>query len=258
MKILSWNVNGIRAVDKKGALDEVLQKYDPDIFFFQETKARSEQLREELMAHPGYYQFYHSAQKPGYAGTAVWVKKETISEVSFFTGMSDFEDIEGRISQIQFDDWAMLGVYFPNGGKSPEAWEGKLQFYDDFLRAVSDLRSAGKRVIFTGDINCCHEAIDIARPKENDGNIGFHPLERAAISRWIEAGFLDVWREKNPNLSGVYSWWSYRGGARDRNVGWRIDSFFVDAPLLSQVKNMQYLTDQKGSDHCPILLEMKD
>ncbi len=255
MKIISWNVNGIRAVERKGALAEVLKSENPDILLFQEIKATPEQLSDELVAHPEYAQFYHPAEKKGYAGTAIWIKKNGFGEIRFLTGMPHFVDNEGRISQVQFGDFAILSLYFPNGGKSPEAWEGKLRFYEDLEKYASALRKSGKIVIFGGDINCAHEEIDLARPRENDGVIGFHPEERRRISDWTAKNWADVFRDFFPETI-TYSWWSPRGGARFRNVGWRIDAFFMDRNFLDRVQKIEYLTEQTGSDHCPVVLEI--
>jgi exodeoxyribonuclease-3 len=197
MKIISWNVNGIRAVERKGALDEFLQTHDPDIFLLQEIKAKDNQLSKELREHPEYHQFYHPAEKPGYAGTGIWIKKNGHGEVVFTTGMPDYDDDEGRVSRVDFQEWSVLGIYFPNGGKSPEAWEGKLVFYDHFLEYVNSLRNEGRKVVWAGDVNCAHEEIDIARPKENEGSIGFLPEERAWVTKVIENGWDDVFRKLN-------------------------------------------------------------
>ncbi len=259
MKLISWNVNGIRAVERKGDLESFLKQHDPDIFFIQETKSKPEQIQPIIEKYDAYEQFYHSAEKPGYAGTAIWVKKDfklQTSNCKLQIGMPNFTDDEGRISRISFDDKEMLGVYFPNGGKSPEAWKGKLEFYEKFLAFVNQLRAEGKTVIFTGDVNCAHEEIDLARPKNNEGKIGFHPEERAWLTKWIKDGWTDVWRERNPEVRDVYSWWHVITRSRATNVGWRIDYFFVDEKFLSQVKDVQYLTTQMGSDHCPILLDI--
>jgi len=261
MKLISWNVNGIRALEKKGNLETFLNTYTPDIFLIQEIKAKPEQMTHLVEKYEKYEQFYNSAEKPGYAGTAIWIKKtlchselDSESNRIFSIGMPNFEDTEGRISRVSFDDKEILGVYFPNGGKSPEAWKGKLEFYEKFLAFVNQLRAEGKTVIFTGDVNCAHEEIDLARPKNNEGEIGFHPEERTWLTKWIEDGWKDVWRERNPEVRDVYSWWHVITRSRATNVGWRIDYFFVDEKYLSQVTDIQYLTDQMGSDHCPILL----
>ncbi len=259
MNIISWNVNGIRAVERKGDLEAFLKTHNPDVFLIQETKLQEHQTNELREKYSEYQQFYHSAEKPGYAGTAIWLRKSQFELLEFElkVGMPDFEDTEGRISRVDIGDLAILGVYFPNGGKSPEAWEGKLVFYEKFLKYVNSLRSEGKQVVFAGDVNCAHERIDLARPDDNDGAIGFHPDERAHINQWIADGWIDAWRARNPGVENVYSWWHVITRARSRNVGWRIDYFFVDKALLEKVENVEYLTQQMGSDHCPIQLFYK-
>lgn len=262
MKIISWNVNGLRAVERKEEWGKFLAAYDPDIVFIQETKSQPEQVTKIDEAYPTYAQFYHSAEKKGYSGVGIWYKKDLpITDVSFHHEMKEdpFAN-EGRIAQLNYtqagDDYSVLGVYFPNGGKSPEAWDGKLLFYEKFLDHVNQLRTEGKKVIFTGDVNCAHYPIDLARPKDNEGVIGFHPKERAWLDQWVEDGWVDVWRKTYPEKTDVYSWWHLITRSRARNVGWRIDYFFVDEPLMKQVKSIEYLNDQMGSDHCPVLLEV--
>ncbi len=274
MKIISWNVNGIRAIHKKKELGGFIQKYQPDIFCMQETKCKENQIKNIIEEFSEFIQFYTEAEKAGYSGTAIWVSKKFLEknniaeqDITFISGMSDFYiDNEGRISRIDFTknsiEYSVLTVYFPNGGKSDEAWAQKIIFYRKFLEYVQYLeakKSEGgceKTVIFSGDVNVCHEAIDIARPKQNEGKIGFHPSERKEITKWINSGFKDVWREKNRTQGDQYSWWSYRGGARERNVGWRIDYFFIPQKMLSVVKNIEYINAQMGSDHCPVVLEI--
>lgn len=263
MKIISWNVNGLRAIEKKGELHNFITMYSPEILCLQETKSKHEQVKFIDEKFPEYEKFYHSAEKPGYSGTAIWIQRKFSASHSFHSGMPDFNDTEGRISRVDFTkdekNFSVIGVYFPNGGKSPEAWDGpdgKLDFYIKFLSYVQELKSQGRTVIFCGDVNTCHQEVDIARPKSNEGKIGFHPLERQKISNWITAGWKDIWREKNPEVIDQYSWWSYRGGARDRNVGWRIDYFFIDEKFLPSVQKIQYLNAQIGSDHCPVSLEV--
>ena len=260
MKIASWNVNGIRAVERKNELEIFLANHNPDILFIQEIKAQKEKLSQTLTHHPEYIQFYHSAQKPGYAGTGVWIKKSSLTTsqetpLYFWTGMPDFNDNEGRISRIDYHEYTLLGIYFPNGGKSTEAWEEKLIFYEKFLTYINELRKEGKKVIWCGDINAAHEAIDLARPKENEKSIGFLPEERAWINKVIKNEWIDIFRFKHPNQK-TYSWWHIITQARKRNVGWRIDYFFIDKKLLPQVENIEYLNHQMGSDHCPLLLKI--
>lgn len=262
MKIVSWNVNGIRAVERKKSLHEFLETTDPDVFFLQEIKGKEEQFSKFLTEHPDYEQFYHSAEKAGYAGTGVWVKKNLeIENLEFHTGMPNWDDNEGRILRVSFTDkksaenFELLGVYFPNGGKSPAAWDEKLVFYERFLDFVNQLRADGKTVIWTGDVNCAHNEIDLARPESNRKSIGFLPEERAWISKCVEHNWLDIWRSKFPEKV-VYSWWHVISRARLRNVGWRIDYFFCDAVFFPRIKNIEYLNDQLGSDHCPVMIEI--
>lgn len=255
MKIISWNVNGIRAIEKKGELDVLLAEQNPDVLLLQETKANQDQLSAYLTEHVDYLQFYHSAEKKGYSGVSVWLKRSISDGSTFSTGMPGFEDTEGRIGRIDVGNTIIFGVYFPNGGKSQAAWDDKLVFYDKFLDYVNDLRDEGRKVIWAGDVNCAHEDIDLARPKDNKKSIGFLPEERAWVSKVIENGWVDVYRHNNPE-SVIYSWWHMRSGARSRNVGWRIDYFFIDEAYLEDVTNVAYLNDQMGSDHCPIKLEI--
>ena len=255
MKIISWNVNGIRAIEKKGELDALLAAQNPDVLMLQETKANRDQLSEHLTEHPAYAQFYHSAEKKGYSGVSIWVKRTHSEGAEFSTGMPGFDDTEGRIGRIDLGNTTIFGVYFPNGGKSEAAWDGKLVFYEKFLGYVNDLRDAGRTVVWAGDVNCAHEEIDLARPKDNKKSIGFLPEERAWVSKCIEHGWVDIYRHNNPETV-MYSWWHMRSGARARNVGWRIDYFFVDEATMDRVTDMTYLNDQMGSDHCPVVLEL--
>ncbi|MBI5414658.1 exodeoxyribonuclease III [Candidatus Peregrinibacteria bacterium] len=251
MNIISWNVNGIRAVEKKGEFEKLIRNENPDILLFQETKAKEDQLSGFLKKYEEYDQFYNAAEKPGYSGTAIWIKKSFEKNVSFSHGMPNFADHEGRIARLDFDDIVIFSVYFPNGGKSEEAWEGKILFYDAFLKHINDLRKEGKHVIWAGDVNCAHEEIDIARPKENENSIGFLPEERAWVSRVIEENWIDVFRKMYPEKV-IYSWWHVISRARDRNIGWRIDYVFVDEKMYSKVKEIEYVNEQMGSDHCPV------
>ncbi|MCS6984972.1 MAG: exodeoxyribonuclease III [Leptospiraceae bacterium] len=252
-KIISWNVNGLRAVEKKGELKKLIDEYAPDLFFIQETKAKPEQLSPWLLENPQYETYYHSAERPGYSGTALWVKKGLIEQKEILRGMPGWRDHEGRVMGLAFKDYMLYGVYFPNGGKSPEAWREKLQFYDHFHRYIHSLRDNGKKVIFAGDLNVAHQEIDLARPKENENTIGFLPEERAWVTRLIEDNWIDVFRALYPDKVS-YTWWQLQTRARERNIGWRIDYFVVDKPLLKRVKDIHHLNDHMGSDHCPILL----
>ena len=255
MKIISWNVNGIRAVERKGDLDSLIDSENPDILMLQETKAHPEQLSKSLTHHPDYLQFYHSAEKKGYSGTSIWVKRVHSNMTTYKTGMTGFKDMEGRISRLDIDKYSYLGVYFPNGGKSEDAWKGKLVFYDKFLKYINKLRKSGRLIIWAGDVNCAHEEIDLARPKSNTKSIGFLPEEREWVSKVIKNDWKDVFRHLNPETV-VYSWWHLLSKSRERNVGWRIDYFFVDKKILNKVTDITYLNQQMGSDHCPVKMEI--
>ena len=261
MKIISWNVNGLRAIERKEALQEFIDLHAPDIWCIQETKAKPEQLAHLKTTFTDYTQFYHSAEKAGYSSTGIWVRschpELDSGSINFIAGMPNNPvNNEGRVARVDIDKLSILGVYFPNGGKSDQAWEDKLIFYERFLDYVNDLREQGQNVIWGGDVNCAHNPIDLARPKDNDGKIGFHPRERAWLDKVVAQGWVDTWRSKNPEVTDVYSWWHFISSARARNVGWRIDYWFVDEKFMPEVQNISYLADQMGSDHCPVLLEI--
>lgn len=264
MKIITWNVNGLRAVERKKELQSLIKTYKPDLLFLQEIKGKKEQFSKYLTQHSEYVQFYHSAEKPGYAGTGIWISEKyakSISDIVFQKKVPHAPNMdEGRVSHVSFvkdkKTYDLLSIYFPNGGKSENAWKEKLIFFDKVLDYMSVLRGQGHEVIVGGDMNVAHTEIDLARPKENDGKIGFHPDERAWMDRVMEDGWVDVWRAKNPSIQNVYSWWDMITRARDRNVGWRIDYFFVDKVVLKEVKEIKYLHEQMGSDHCPLMMEI--
>jgi len=261
MKIISWNVNGLRACAKKGAVKELLDSEKPDLFFLQETKLQPEQALPFVDEFNAYNQTYHSAEKKGYSGVSAWVSEDFHGEnLQIETGMNGWNDSEGRVIAARFnrgdEKFLVIVCYFPNGGKSPEAWEEKLAFYDHFLQRINSERENGYQVIWGGDVNTAHTEIDLARPKQNDGKVGFHPLERAWLDRCIADNWQDVFRNKNPEAVEKYTWWSYRGGNRERNVGWRIDYLFCDISLMERVKRIEHLTHQTGSDHCSIVLEI--
>ncbi len=256
MKIISWNVNGIRAVDRKGDLEMFLKTHNPDIFLIQETKAQEDKLVPIIKKYDKYEQFYNSAERPGYAGTGIWVKKSLHYNIIFSIEFPNYKDNEGRVARIDLDDWTIFSIYFPNGGKSKEAWNDKLVFYEKFLAHVNNLRKEGRKVIWAGDVNCAHEEIDLARPKDNENSIGFLPEERTWITKVIQNNWADVFRSLYPGKI-IYSWWHVITRARERNVGWRIDYFFLDQELMKQVKDIKYLNDQMGSDHCPVELRIE-
>lgn len=255
MKIISFNVNGIRAIEKKGELHRLLEQEDPDLLFLQEIKAKPEQLSDGLLYPPGYEAHYHSADKPGYSGTGVFIRKGLFERPQILRGMPDWNDHEGRVLGVQQGNLTIFGNYFPNGGKSPAAWREKLQFYDHFHRYISALRAERRRIVFTGDLNVAHQPIDLARPRENEKSVGFLPEERAWVDRLILDNWVDVFRSRYPDKVS-YTWWQMQSRARERNIGWRIDYFMVDKPLYPAVRDIWHLNDHMGSDHCPVVLDM--
>jgi exodeoxyribonuclease III len=250
VRIISWNVNGIRASVKKGLWD-YMKKDGADIFCFQETKARAEQVENP----PGeYFSYWNSASKAGYSGVATFSKLEPKSIIND-PEQEDFCDDEGRILVTKFDEFTLLNIYFPNGKKDITRLNFKMKFYEHFLNYIKKLRENGERVIFCGDVNTAHRPIDLARPKSNENISGFLPIERKWIDKVVKAGYVDTFRMFHPE-SETYSWWSPRAGARPRNVGWRIDYFFVDKSLKNKVKDAFILGDVMGSDHCPVGIEI--
>ena len=249
MKLISWNVNGIRAIHKKGFVEWV-KKEKPDILCLQETKATQEQIPEDIKSLDGYYQFYSSSRiKKGYSGVGLFTKIEP-ERVEFDMGVEEFDN-EGRVISAYFKDFILFNVYFPNGKARKERLDFKLRFYDRFLEIVKDLKDRGNGVIICGDVNTAHKEIDLARPKENEKVSGFLPIERKWIDSLIGSGFVDTFRMFN-NEGGHYTWWDYKSRARERNVGWRIDYFFVSENIKDRVKDAFILSDVYGSDHCPI------
>jgi len=265
MKIITWNVNGIRAVERKGEIQKLVEDQKPDILMIQEIKGTTDQFSKFLTEHPNYHQHYSSAEKKGYAGTAIWITRKLenkLENIEFKTTIPKAPNAdEGRIAQLSFikdgQQWDLFSIYFPNGGKSEQAWEEKLVFFDRVHDHMNTLRAKGSNVLVGGDMNVAHTEIDIARPKDNDGKIGFHPKERAWMDRLIADGWADIWRAKNPGVVDVYSWWHMITRGRERNVGWRIDYFLIDTSNMSNVKKVDYLNDQMGSDHCPLSVTLK-
>lgn len=252
MKILSYNVNGIRACYKKGAFDRLLA-LNADIVAIQETKANKEQLDEALTSPYSYHAYFDSAkERKGYSGVAVYTKKEP-KKVVYGLGKEAF-DIEGRCLTLYFEDFIFVTAYFPNGGRDEEHFKFKLAYYDEFLAYVKRLEKKTPHVIFCGDLNVAHNEIDLARPKENSTHIGFLPVERSWVDRVIQEGFIDTFRTLHPT-EVRYSWWDQKTRARERNVGWRIDYIFVSKSLsgLLQEKqtNAAILDTFEGSDHAP-------
>ncbi len=255
MKLMSWNVNGLRAVTKKGFV-EWLYETSPDVLGLQEIKAEAEQLSDEVRAPKGYFAYFSSCKtRKGYSGVALYSKTEP-DKVEYGIGIKKFDD-EGRIIIGHYGDLVLLNVYFPNGGGGPERLKYKYEFYDAFLKYTEKLRKHGKKVVFCGDVNTAHEEIDLARPKENEKNTGFLPEERAWIDELIYSGYTDSFRHFHPNKTGAYSYWDMKTAARERNVGWRIDYFFVASELAGKLKGAGITPNVFGSDHCPVWIELK-
>lgn len=253
MRIVSWNVNGIRAVATKGFADEVA-KMDADIICIQETKAMPEQLGPEIKELPGYKSWFYAAERKGYSGTAVYSKIEPVS-VQLGFGVEEF-DHEGRVIKMDFGDFVLFNIYFPNGGRGDDYVKFKLRFYDCFLDQVNELKAMGKEVICCGDVNTAHKEIDLSNPKANSKVSGFLPEERVYMDKFAENGLIDTFRMLYPDKTEMYSWWSYKTFARERNVGWRIDYFFVTDGLKDKITESTMMSDVMGSDHCPIYIDM--
>ncbi len=246
--LLSWNVNGIRAVLKKGLL-KWMDTCGAEVICLQETKATPQQLGPEVTAHDAFHSYWHSSSvKKGYSGVATFSKIKPL-HVAYGWGDERF-DGEGRALMTEFPEFVLLNVYFPNGKMGTDRLNYKLEFYEAFLKLIDTLKAKGKKIIFCGDVNTAHLPIDLSRPRENEKISGFLPVERAWIDRVVEHGYLDSLREFHPE-AGLYSWWDLKSGARARNVGWRIDAFFVQKELRKHLKDAFLLPQVTGSDHCP-------
>lgn len=252
-RILCWNVNGIRAIWKKN-FPEWFKKTSPDILCLQETKAQPEQLDESITKYNGYWSGFSSAEKKGYSGVATYSKLEPIALREGFG--NPFFDNEGRVIETEFEKFVLYNVYFPNGGRGPERIKYKLDFYDELFFNIEKRRKKQKNIIVCGDYNTAHKEIDLARPKENSTNSGFLPEERAWIDNIINFGYIDIFREFNKKPE-QYTYWDQITRSRERNVGWRIDYFFVSKEMKDNVKDAKVHRDIMGSDHCPIELVLK-
>jgi exodeoxyribonuclease-3 len=249
---LSWNVNGIRAIHRKGFL-EWFRSTKPDVLGVQETKASENQIPESLKRIEGYRTFYTAAEKKGYSGVGLFTKIEP-RHVEYGLGIRKF-DVEGRVIIADFREFILLNVYFPNGKLSKERLRYKLAFYDEFLLHVDKMRRKGKKLVICGDVNTAHKEIDLARARENERTSGFLPEERAWIDKFLNRGFIDTFRVFNKE-AGHYSWWDLKTRARERDVGWRIDYFFITENLRKNLKAAFIMKDVMGSDHCPVGIEL--
>lgn len=252
IRLLSWNVNGIRAVLKKGFL-AWLSREQPDILCIQETKAHEEQIPAEVRNMEGYFTYFASAERKGYSGVGLFTKLKPKSVQKGF-GIKKF-DAEGRVIIADYEKFLLFDVYFPNGKISQERLRYKLRFYDAFLKILRRLREKRKKLIICGDVNTAHREIDLARPKENEKVSGFLPEERAWIDSFLSHGFIDTFRILNKE-AGHYTWWDFKTRARERNVGWRIDYFYTSSDLRRRLKSAFILSEVMGSDHCPIGIEI--
>ncbi len=254
MKCYSWNVNGIRSVAKKSCLPwDVLP--DADVICLQETKAQPQQI-PDLIQPAGWNGVWHSAEKPGYSSVAI-LSRERPDEVILGLGDTDF-DREGRVLSARFGDLVVISAYFPNSQELGRRLDYKLGFCARLEEFTARLRAAGHRVLLMGDYNIAHQPIDLARPKDNEKNAGYLPGERAWFGRWLSLGWHDVFRERHPELAGAYTWWTNWGGARARNVGWRIDCSTVTPELVARVTDVAHYPLIMGSDHCPISITLAD
>ncbi|PFO04874.1 exodeoxyribonuclease III [Bacillus sp. AFS076308] len=249
MKLVSWNVNGLRACVKKGFID-YFQEVNADIFCVQETKLQEGQISLDLA---GYHQYWNYAEKKGYSGTAVFTKQEPLS-VRYGVGEDDGEE-EGRILTLEFADFFLVNVYTPNSQRDLARIGYRLEWEDRILQHLMDLDKR-KPVIFCGDLNVAHHEIDLRNPKSNIGNSGFTDEERGKMTSLLDAGFIDSFRHFNPQQEGAYTWWSYMNKVRERNIGWRIDYFIVSESLKDRLKEAEIHCDVMGSDHCPVVLEL--
>ena len=252
LKLYSWNVNGIRASIKKGIV-EWINKEQPDIFCTQETKAQFHQLPESIINVSGYTSYWNSAEKPGYSGVSIHTRSKPENHEN---GMGSEEfDHEGRTLMMKFQNFTLYNVYFPNGQSKEERLKYKLEFYDEFLKIILKKKEDGEKIVICGDFNTAHHEIDLARPKENINNSGFLPIEREWLDQLVDSGFIDCYREFNQE-SGNYTFWDTKTRARDRNIGWRIDYFFIDEQLKSNLISAEIMNGVFGSDHCPIAIEL--
>ena len=249
MKLVSWNVNGIRAVLDKGFMEN-FKALDADFFCLQETKCQQGQVALDL---PGYHQYWNYANRKGYSGTAIFTRQEPL-QVMYGIGQEE-HDHEGRVITLEYDSYYLITVYTPNAQEGLKRLDYRMQWEDAFLAYLQKL-DKNKPVIFCGDLNVAHEEIDLKNPKSNRRNAGFTDEERAKCSRLLDSGFTDTWRYFYPDKEGVYSWWSYRFKAREKNAGWRIDYFIVSDRLRDRLKDARIHTEIYGSDHCPVELDI--
>ncbi len=254
MKLFSWNVNGIRSASKKG-LSEWIEAQNPDVVCLQEIKARPEQLEEPLLHPLGMHSYWHSAEKAGYSGVVTFCRREPLS-VEYGIGTKAF-DREGRVLITEFPQLTLINAYFPNSRHDHSRLAYKLRFCRAVRRLCDRIRKSGKHLAICGDFNIAHREIDLRNPKQNLKNPGFLPEERAWMDTFLARCYVDPFRRLHPE-PGRYTWWSYRYGVRERNIGWRLDYHMIDRNLMDRVQDAEHQPLVTGSDHCPVVLELKD
>ena len=253
IKLVSWNVNGIRAVSKKDDFWTWFEDDDSDIINFQEVRATQEQIPKKLAEIDDYHKFYNEAERKGYSGVGTYSKIKPLS-VTKGLGIEKLDN-EGRVLKIEYEDFILFNIYFPNSGKDGMRLDFKVEFCNELLRQLVELKNQGKNLVITGDYNIAHNPIDVYNPKNCEGKSGYLPEERAWLDQLEEAGFVDTFRMFDEG-EGNFTWWSYRFKARERNSGWRLDYFFVNEEIRDNVKSAKILSDIYGSDHCPVTLEL--
>ncbi|MHB8193708.1 MAG: exodeoxyribonuclease III [Bellilinea sp.] len=253
LKITTWNVNGYRAVLKKG-FDSWIRQDQSDVICLQEVKTRPDQVDEVFRSWDGYDAYWNPAERPGYSGVAVFTRTHPL-EIGY--GLDDARfDSEGRVIWLRFSDFTLYNIYFPNGQRGMDRVAYKLDFYSRLLEICSERHSRGERIILTGDFNTAHQEIDLANPKQNSHISGFLPEERAWVTRYLENGFTDAFRHLYPDKV-QYTWWTYITNARARNVGWRLDYYLVSSAMMSGIKDVEIQDQVMGSDHCPVSIFLK-
>ncbi len=255
MDIISFNVNGLRAIVKKG-FKEWFEVRKPDVLCLQEIKANQSQIElNKFISLEDYDVFWNSAERKGYSGVLT-LSKINPQDISYGIGLEKFDN-EGRLIRLKYPNFTLFNVYFPNGKSGEERLQFKLDYYDAFLELCESLRDRGEELIITGDFNTAHREIDLANPRENEKYSGFLPVEREWLDKLLKKGYIDTYRHFYPDKAESYTWWTYRFNARNKNIGWRIDYFFVTEGLIDRVEKSEILSDVYGSDHAPILLRIK-
>ena len=253
IRLVSWNVNGIRAVSKKEDFWSWFESDESDIINFQEVRATQEQIPKRLAEMDEFHKFYNEAEKKGYSGVGTYSKIEPLS-IEKGLGVEDLDN-EGRVLKIEYENFILFNIYFPNSGKEGSRLDFKVKFCNELLKQLVELKKEGKNLVITGDYNIAHNPIDVYNPKNCEGKSGYLPEERAWLDELEQAGFVDTFRMFDEG-EGNFTWWSYRFKARERNSGWRLDYFFVNEEIKDKVKSAKILADIYGSDHCPVTLEL--